>query len=316
MEFLSSIYSITQAKLLITSYNISLNQHLISITNTIIEAAKSISSTTTVAVTTAVTSTSIMNGSLTSLWNFLSSIQLILFIYLLNLPFTSKIQGLILGLRKYNSFPNFFDYMGVYTGNKHQFSKAYDLGFSKNSILLNIGSIFSLFISFVGLYIIAQFLYRLTSCKRIEKNKIRGYIKEFCDNYKYNFYIRFWIQAYIEFLVAVYITIYSSTLQDLKQAYNFFLSLIFMLIIVLTIPICYLFCLSQKDKIIDNKASKNLYGTLFHEFKDDAGVLQSQFYTLFFLRRLLFVTIIFVLIDYPIIQICLCEVLSLSVLYI
>ena len=60
----------------------------------------------------------------------------------------------------------------------------------------------------------------------------------------------------------------------------------------------------------------SLYGSLFYEFKDDAGAIQSNYYTLFFLRRLFFILVLFVVEDYPIVQLCLCEIFTLTVRYI
>ena len=59
----------------------------------------------------------------------------------------------------------------------------------------------------------------------------------------------------------------------------------------------------------------SLYGSLFYEFKDDAGAIRSNYYTLFFLRRLFFILVLFVLEKYPIIQLCLCEIFTLTVRY-
>ena len=62
------------------------------------------------------------------------------------------------------------------------------------------------------------------------------------------------------------------------------------------------------------KPDLSLYTALFYEFKDDIGATRSHFYTFYFLRRLAFILSVFCLSSYPIIQICLFEIFSLSVI--
>ena len=58
----------------------------------------------------------------------------------------------------------------------------------------------------------------------------------------------------------------------------------------------------------------NAWGTLFYEFKDDKGAISSQFYTFYFLRRFLYISQIFILRDYPVIQLCISEIITASVI--
>ena len=73
-------------------------------------------------------------------------------------------------------------------------------------------------------------------------------------------------------------------------------------------------------KTKENKRKQNsqisLWASLFYEFKNDSGAAQSQFYTIFFIRRMTFIVILFVLIEYPMIQIYLFEILSIGVKFI
>ena len=59
---------------------------------------------------------------------------------------------------------------------------------------------------------------------------------------------------------------------------------------------------------------KSLFGTLFYEFNTDENLATSYFYTYFFLRRLLYGIVLFILIDNPIIQVSICVTLSLAVI--
>ena len=72
----------------------------------------------------------------------------------------------------------------------------------------------------------------------------------------------------------------------------------------------------SKRKKVKKDSPINLWASLFYEFKNDSGAVQSQFYTIFFIRRMVFIIILFVLIDYPLIQIYLFEILSIGVKFI
>ena len=69
----------------------------------------------------------------------------------------------------------------------------------------------------------------------------------------------------------------------------------------------------QNELKQDQSSQPKLWGSLFYEFKEDAKAAQSQFYTIYFIRRFLYIVVIFTLIDYPTIQLAICLVLVLSV---
>jgi hypothetical protein len=64
---------------------------------------------------------------------------MLIYIYILNIHFDNRFSGFLLGLKKYNIFPNIFDYFKVFPGNTHQFAHATEMGFETNSVLFNIG---------------------------------------------------------------------------------------------------------------------------------------------------------------------------------
>ena len=94
----------------------------------------------------------------------------------------------------------------------------------------------SLFLCMVGLYWIAKLNLVVVDHTKLRTSKIKTSLNDFCNNYKYGFYIRFWIQAYLEIVISAFITIYSSDLNNLPQAYNFYIALIFYGIFLSTCP--------------------------------------------------------------------------------
>ena len=228
ISFTSNIYSQSFSNLLVTNYTLQLEGVNATVPSPLVESFESAAKIASTVLIASATSMSFASFNPLSIWSFVSAIQLLVYIYLANIPFSSRTKGFLIGLRKYNSFPDLFGYMGVYQGKSHQFPRANDLGFLNNSVLLNVGNFLSLFLCLLFIYFILRFIYWATAFRTLSENKLRKFIKEYCDQYNYGFYIRFWIQSYIEFLVACMITVYSSDFTTLSQAYNFYLATILM----------------------------------------------------------------------------------------
>ena len=84
---------------------------------------------------------------------------------------------------------------------------------------------------------------------------------------------------------------------------------------MVTVPILFAFSFGRREDERESKSSNmSLYGSLFYEFKDDAGAVRSNFYTLYFTRRLILILSIFFLSSNPIFQVCLFEIFTLTVI--
>ena len=64
---------------------------------------------------------------------------MLIYIYILDINFDHRFSGFLLGLRKYNVFPNIFDYFVSFPGKTHRFAHVTEMGYKSNSVLLNIG---------------------------------------------------------------------------------------------------------------------------------------------------------------------------------
>ena len=294
-----------------------MNEYILITENPTFKLFSAISSTATSAATYAATSTSLLNPTPASLWSFINSIQMLIYIYLIDIQLDNRFSGFLIGLKKYMLFPNIFDYMSVSKGQDQNFQRAKDLGYTTNSILYNTGSYISSFLCFIGLYFLMYFLFKILNQTKYKQSKIASILNEKCLSYKYGFFLRFLIQFYLELAVACFIAYYSTNISIVEDALNLYLGLILGAIFVLTpfISMIIGFIKQKEVKLEQETPGLSLYASLFYEFKNDSKATQSQYYTVFFFRRLLFVIILFVLKDYPIIQLFLCEVLMCSVIY-
>jgi hypothetical protein len=168
-----------------------------------------------------------VNPTPASLWSFINSVQMLIYIYMFDIDLDERTSGFLIGLRNYNMFPNFFEFLGFNFGQPHHFPKALKLGYKTNSVMINVGEWISCFVFFICFYFVIFGLYTLLSKGKLRTSKINSFLLEKIKSYKYGFFIRFWIQGYIEFLISCFLAIYSVDLKIVEQALNFYFSLLF-----------------------------------------------------------------------------------------
>lgn len=175
----------------------------------IIVAAESqkTSESTTTASTAASLFVSLLNANPATLWNFINTIQIVCFISLTNIPLTPQFEGYLKGLKKYNSFPNIFEYFVSENGEKRPFEKAYKFGYKTSLLMLNSGSLFSAFLSMIFVLFIFLILRRLTHFKPFSISFIKKGIENMVRSYKYSALVRFWITSYMEIFAAAIIAV-------------------------------------------------------------------------------------------------------------
>lgn len=157
--------------------------------------------------TSATISFSISNPNPACLWSFINVIQMICFIRMSSVPLTPKFSGYLKGLKKYNMFPNIFEYFVPDAGQKKPFEKAYDFGYKTNLLLLNSGSYISAFLFTLVLFFLFLLLNRFSHKKPLSIPFIKTKISSTLQNYKYGTFLRFWITCYMELFAAALIAL-------------------------------------------------------------------------------------------------------------
>ena len=264
-------------------------------------------------VTTAVVAVSMMNPNPASLWSFINTIQLICFASLAAVDPTPRVSGMLVGLRSYFLFPNAIKYF-YSSSSGHSYPKAEKLGFTTNSFLINIGKPLTAFCSFLVLYLFIFLISNINfPCKALNE-----FILEMKLEFKFGFFIRFSIQSYLDISVAAMISILAFDSSNTVHVLNLLFACLFQVIsnqaILLLIPFFSAY-ISRKNRFkeVDKDKLKSLYGTLFYEFNSDENLSTSLYYTFFFARRFIYSLVLFLLLDYPIVQMTLCITLSLAV---
>lgn len=283
-------------------------------TNSVLEAAKQLAQTVTTAVTSAVTAASLMNPNPACLWSFINTIQMIVFIMLATVPIPPKSKGLIIGLKNYNMFPNIFEYF-VNENDKHNNQNAYDLGYNSDSLLLNTGKAITAFIFFMLLWGILGLLNVLIKKKYCTKKIFVDNVREFLADYKYGFFIRYGITNFIEFEIAALIGLLNYNHHGIYSLLNTVFCSITIILLISTPILCLIMIIKRKRKsMTEQQEFDTMYGTLFYEFNNDKGLMTSNFYVFFFLKRGVYGAILMFLTEYGVIQMTLILILCFSYL--
>lgn len=282
--------------------------------NAALEAAKQLAQAVTTAVTSAVTATSMMNPNPACLWSFINTVQMIVFIILANVSIPSKSKGLIIGLKNYNFFPNTFEYF-LPEGEPHDFQNAYDLGYKSDSTLINIGRAVTAFAAFMILWVLLLAINLLIKKGYCNKKIIVDNVKEFLADYKYGFFIRYGITNYIEFEIAALIGVINFDNLETFPLVNTIISSFILIVLAATPILCFVMVSKRKAKNKDDQQEfDTMYGTLFYEFNNDKGVMTSNFYVFFFLKRATYGIILMLLRGYGVVQMTLILILSFAFL--
>ncbi|CAG9335206.1 unnamed protein product [Blepharisma stoltei] len=254
---------------------------------------------------------SFVNPNPSSLWSFLSCLQILSYLSLSGIPFSEKMNKFLSNLNSFSLFPNVFEYLI----NEKEGSKAYDnainFGYNTDLILLNQGDDFS--IAAASVLFIPLVLYLANCSYRMVGKKFQ----KMYQNYKYAFYIRFWIQCFLELGTAAYVGLKMFKIQNFTQITNIIIC--FGIISLYTASPFAFFWFSYRNRVKIQSKSKtffSLFDSFFYEFRTEKGFLYSLYYFVYFLRRLIYSTNLVFLSDYPRTQVSINIICSLiSIFY-
>ncbi|CAG9335196.1 unnamed protein product [Blepharisma stoltei] len=272
-------------------------------------AIAAISSQATAAVQTAISGAVVMsvaNPSPSSLWSMMNSLQILSYLTLSGIPFSSKMSTFLINLNSFNLFPNAFSYIIDKNEGNTPYSQAKEFGYDSDLILITTGNDFTLIMASL---LILPIIWFFSQCSyRWLGKKFMKTIKA----YQFAFYLRFWIQCYLELGAAASIGLATLGLNNITQITNFIICISICMLLIATPPLHFWFSYKNKNRIQSReKTFTALFSSLFYEFRIDRGLLATQYYFVFFIRRLIYIVNLVFLRDYPQTEVTINIVLSL-----
>lgn len=150
----------------------------------------------------------------------------------------------------------------------------------------------------IGIALIPVFVtgYMISSAVKCEK--LEDFFKRRLSEYRWNFFLRFWIESYIEIVAACYLA--SNMFSNSVEAV---VSYCILLLSVLSIIGVLCLLIRNQQKITEDSPQTKRFSSLFDEFRTDSDSRYYIFYTLFFFRRFSYISMIYFLSSYPLIQV-------------
>jgi hypothetical protein len=253
----------------------------------------------------AITVAGISSGNLSSTWILISSLQLLQYIPVMQLNLTLPLTELFKNL-SFNFLPNPFTY---FIHSSSATGPAQRMDFDTNNFALNFGDIASGLIVGVLMWPVCLLISELDftvvspSCRRA------------VSEYRWNYFIRFIVEAYCDL-------VFTAVVQVLNLSSSSLLDVISSSFAILSLGVCagfaifvLVFTARRHSQFNETGVHLEYYGSLFEEFKNDRGLVSCSCYGLFLVRRLFYMCILFLLNDYPVLQVCLNALHSICVSY-
>jgi hypothetical protein len=253
----------------------------------------------TVAVTGAAVA-SFSTGKMSSAWVLINSIQILGFIPMTNIELPIGLSCFLKSVLNLKSIPNLFKYF-IVDDSPQNFQSALRIGKHSSLFLINGGQILTTFLLMLAVWPV------LFVASKVPYAKLARRLCDISANYKWCFFIRFIIEGYLQLTFAALFQLHNASAASFNLLFNVLLAGACMAL-CLVVPVVAGYFIYKNYQCFNNPAQKELcreFGSVFNEFKNDKGFLSCSFYLLFFLRRLLYVGILYLLQDFPLLQVIL-----------
>ncbi|CAG9335153.1 unnamed protein product [Blepharisma stoltei] len=249
---------------------------------------------------------SVVNPNPSSLWSMMNSLQILSYLTLSGIPFSSKMSSFLNNLNSFNLFPNVFKYVIDKNEGNTPYSQAKNFGFDTDLILITTGNDFTLILTSLSVFPIFFFFSRC-SFRWVGKKFVKT-----VKAYQFAFYLRFWIQCYLELGAAASVGLITLGFSNITQITNFIICSAVYVLLVVTPPAYFWFSYKNKNRIQSReKTFTDLFSSFFYEFRTDRGLLATQYYFVFFIRRFIYIINLVFLRDYPQTEVTINVVLSM-----
>jgi hypothetical protein len=247
----------------------------------------------------------LLSGSWGSLWSILSTLQLISYIPMQDIPLPSTLSNFLAKVIDLSIIPS-----GLSN------SPAESPSCSSNLQRIQINS--TTFLSntefplglFMATLLSAGVAYLLSLCCSVD---IKLSCEKYLEGFKFNFFVRFLLVNCMKLTFSSLLHLIHWSLDTPYMALNTVLS-IFFIATSFAFPAFILGLIRRNSGRLQNQDFIKRFGSAFKEFKNDQGVLSSLFYFFYCVRRLIYSFILFYLEAYPVAQVVINSIMSVLVI--
>ncbi|OMJ80297.1 hypothetical protein SteCoe_19504 [Stentor coeruleus] len=135
--------------------------------------------------------------------------------------------------------------------------------------------------------------------QKVTKNRFSAWCKKMLGKYKFSYFVRFAIETYLDLGLLSLIEIKSKHINSPEGWLNIIVAWS-MLCAVFLMPLIILIFSWQSYKsniYVENENFMKKWGSLYYEFKNNKGFWSSQYYTLYMIRRLVYMMVLILMND-------------------
>jgi hypothetical protein len=272
------------------------------------QTAQAVLSTTQTVVIVAVTASlpaGFAQGNLSASWLLVNTLALLGYIPMMSLDLPLPLSNFFTAILDFNLIPNVFPY---FVANK---------GAQPCKEAARIGADSSLFLLTAGESLTSFFLFLLLWPFSWAGSKVLcGCVAKQCavltKQYQWSYFLRFVQESYVSLLFSAVLQVSNFSFASYSLGINSSLAG-FALVLCCVVPPAVTYFVFKCSSQFPLPNFKDKWGSLFEEFKNDRGSQSSLFYALFFWRRLLYMSLLFFLPAYPVVQAVLNQVHTFAV---
>jgi hypothetical protein len=226
------------------------------------------------------------------------NIQIVGYIPMMHIDLPIRLSSFFISVRDFNLVPNAFEYF-VTDDSPQNIKSACRVGIDSSLFIMNAGELFTTFLLMLLFWPVSWLL------SKSSNPKFAKYFYDVSSRFRWSFFIRFLTEGYIDLTLAALFQLHNATIASTSLIVNVSFAVVFMVLSFVAPVVCVYFVSKNYERFQDpeEKVLRTKYGSVFDEFKNDKGFLSCSFYCLFFLRRLLYVGILYLLQDFPLVQV-------------
>ncbi len=277
-----------------------------------VELRNSISATV-VSVICVISALNFLNMNMSSLWVFLSTLQIFSFSPLLKINLASKIKAIAQGM-SLNIIPNIFEKFIKYTS-KPTTKRFEEFGYDTTIYLFNNGDLLIILIINTAAYFFLKITYLI--CIRRD-SKILSIISKFLVAYEWSFYLRLLIQGYLDIGVSSLFTLkhFGKSIEIPDYIIAAISAVLYIQAIIFLFPFIVFRFLYRNYELLSTEECLRKWGSLYSDINYKKSKLASYNLVVYLLRRQAYFIAINFLDHIPVIQIGVCYSTSLIVRFI
>ncbi|OMJ83983.1 hypothetical protein SteCoe_14968 [Stentor coeruleus] len=220
---------------------------------------------------------------LSCLWTLMNTLQIISLMPLNSIDYPPTTIQFLTSFGNINLVPNILVFIFGSGNDATAYLESRRYGFQTSIILINSATyIISLIISMI---LVPCFYFGSKS----QYTSISKKCSERLADYRYNYFIRFWIQGYLDLVALSFIQLKSKFVFETLWIIGAIASVGILVLAFSTVPIFIYWTNFNLNKIITgDEQFLNRWGSFYEEFKNNRKFWSTQFYTIFFIRRMMF----------------------------